>query len=93
MRDARSSHGAAIRQRAGVPRLGDGPVGARARGAAAVHRAGQTDSAFIESFNSRLREECLNEQVFVSLADGRRKIEHWRVQYNRESYYPIWLCH
>jgi len=50
-------------------------------------------NAFIESFNSRLREECLNEQVFVSLADGRRKIEHWRVQYNRDSYYPIWLCH
>jgi putative transposase len=41
-------------------------------------------NAFIESFNSRLREECLNEQVFVSLADARRKIEHWRVQHNRE---------
>jgi putative transposase len=42
-------------------------------------------NAVIESFNSRLREECLNEQVFVSLAaDARRKIEQWRVQYNRE---------
>ena len=40
-------------------------------------------NAFIESFNSRLREECLNEHVFVSLDDARRKIEHWRVQYNR----------
>lgn len=33
-------------------------------------------------FNSRLREECLNEQVFVSLDDARRKIEQWRVPYN-----------
>jgi putative transposase len=41
-------------------------------------------NAFIESFNSRLREECLNEQVFLSLDDARRKIEQWRMQYNRE---------
>ncbi len=41
-------------------------------------------NAFIESFNSRLREECLNEHVFVSLDDARRKIEQWRIQYNRE---------
>jgi putative transposase len=41
-------------------------------------------NAFIESFNSRLREECLNEHVFVSLDDARRKIESWRIQYNRE---------
>jgi putative transposase len=41
-------------------------------------------NAFIESFNSRLREECLNEHVFVSLDDARRKIEKWRIEYNRE---------
>ena len=40
-------------------------------------------NAFIESFNSRLREECLNEQVFLSLDDARRKIEQWRATYNR----------
>jgi putative transposase len=40
-------------------------------------------NAFIESFNSRLREECLNDQVFRSLDDARRKIEQWRNQYNR----------
>jgi putative transposase len=40
-------------------------------------------NAFIESFNSRLREECLNEQVFTSLDDARRKIEQWRNEYNR----------
>jgi putative transposase len=41
-------------------------------------------NAFIESFNSRLREECLNEQAFLSLDDARRKVGQWREQYNRE---------
>ena len=41
-------------------------------------------NAFIESFNSRLREECLNEHVFISLGDARNKIEQWRIEYNRE---------
>ena len=40
-------------------------------------------NAFIESFNSRLRDECLNQRVFLSLDDARRKIEQWRNQYNR----------
>lgn len=41
-------------------------------------------NAFIESFNSRLREECLNEHAFVSLDDARRTIEQWRRRYNSE---------
>ena len=41
-------------------------------------------NAFIESFNSRLREECLNEHAFVSLHDARRTIEQWRGRYNCE---------
>jgi putative transposase len=41
-------------------------------------------NAHIESFNARLREECLNEHVFISLDDARNKIEKWRVEYNRE---------
>src|SRR5229473_2333665 len=41
-------------------------------------------NAHIESFNARLRDECLNEHVFVSLADARVKIEKWRIEYNRE---------
>jgi len=40
------------------------------------------DNCFIESFNARLRDECLNANVFVSLADARRKIEMWRIDYN-----------
>jgi putative transposase len=41
-------------------------------------------NAHIESFNARLREECLNEHVFVSFDDARLKIEKWRIEYNRE---------
>lgn len=40
------------------------------------------ENAIIESFNSRFRDECLNEHVFRSLEDARRKIEDWRKEYN-----------
>ena len=40
------------------------------------------DNAFIESFNGRLRDECLNAQVFNSLEDARMKLEAWRIDYN-----------
>ena len=43
-----------------------------------------TDNAFIEAFNGRLRQECLNETWFLSLADAREKVEGWRQHYNRE---------
>ena len=36
------------------------------------------ENAFIESFNGRLRDECLNVHQFLSLDDARRKIEAWR---------------
>jgi putative transposase len=42
------------------------------------------DNAFIESFNSRLRDESLNEHWFTSMRDAARKIEAWRVAYNTE---------
>ena len=41
-----------------------------------------TDNAFIESFNGRFRDECLNSHWFLSLADAERKIEDWRRDYN-----------
>lgn len=41
-----------------------------------------TDNGHIESFNGRLRDECLNVQQFVSLADAKAKIEAWRSDYN-----------
>ena len=40
------------------------------------------ENAFIESFNSRLRDECLNEHVFFDLKDAREKISEWRKTYN-----------
>ena len=42
-----------------------------------------TDNAKIESFNGRLREECLNAHWFLSLEDARDKIERWRSDYNQ----------
>ena len=41
-----------------------------------------TDNAFIESFNARFRQECLNEHWFLTLDDARQKIEAWRRDYN-----------
>ena len=41
-------------------------------------------NAFVESFNGRFRDECLDQHWFTSLADARRAIEAWRVDYNRE---------
>lgn len=43
-----------------------------------------TDNALIEAFNGRFREECLNENWFLSLEDAREKVEEWRQDYNRE---------
>jgi len=41
-----------------------------------------TQNAFIESFNGRLRDELLNETLFVSLADARVVLSDWRNDYN-----------
>jgi len=38
----------------------------------------------VESFNGRLRDECLNVNWFATLADARAKIEAWREEYNSE---------
>ena len=43
-----------------------------------------TDNAYIESFNGRLRDECLNTHWFLSLDDARSKIEAWRRHYNED---------
>ena len=39
-------------------------------------------NAFIESFNGKFRDECLNQNWHTSLEDARRSIETWRVDYN-----------
>jgi putative transposase len=40
------------------------------------------ENAFIEAFNGRLRDECLNLHQFTSLDDAKAKIEAWRIDYN-----------
>jgi putative transposase len=40
-------------------------------------------NAYIESFNGRLRDECLNQHWFACVAEARILIEAWRVDYNR----------
>ncbi|PHS04324.1 MAG: hypothetical protein COA78_16825 [Blastopirellula sp.] len=41
-----------------------------------------TQNAFIESFNGKLRDECLNENLFSSLADAKDVLKDWEEDYN-----------
>jgi putative transposase len=43
-----------------------------------------TDNPYIEAFNGRLRDECLDQHWFASLEDARTIIEAWWVEYNAE---------
>jgi len=42
------------------------------------------ENAYIESFNGKFRDECLNEHWFITMAQARRVIELWRIEYNTE---------
>ncbi|NRA67506.1 MAG: transposase family protein, partial [Pseudobacteriovorax sp.] len=44
----------------------------------------KNENAFIESFNGRLRDECLNMEWFKGLKEARYLIEQWRYKYNYE---------
>lgn len=41
-----------------------------------------TQNAFVDSFNGRLRDECLNETLFTSLGHARHELAGWRYDYN-----------
>jgi putative transposase len=41
------------------------------------------ENGYIESFNGKLRDECLNVEVFFNLSDAREKLAHWREDYNQ----------
>jgi putative transposase len=43
-----------------------------------------TDNPFIESFNARFRDECLETHWFASLEQAKKLIEEWRIEYNEE---------
>lgn len=40
-------------------------------------------NGFVESFNGKLRDECLNEHLFSNLSEARQIIEKWRIDYNQ----------
>jgi putative transposase len=43
-----------------------------------------SDNALVEAFNSRFRQECLNEHWFLSIDDARKKLSSWQIEYNTE---------
>jgi putative transposase len=43
-----------------------------------------TQNAFVESFNGKFRDSCLNQHWFQDLDDARRIIDDWRQHYNAE---------
>jgi putative transposase len=84
-----------VAARRGVPELlvsDNGPefiarrVAAWARGRGVglhfIERGKPVQNAYIESFNGRFRDECLNQSWFASLAEARMVIEAWRQAYN-----------
>ena len=48
-----------------------------------------TDNTFIEAFNGRFRQECLNENWFLSLQDAEESAETWRKHYNEERLHSV----
>lgn len=42
------------------------------------------ENAYVESFNGRFRDECLNEHWFITMAHARQAIEKWRIDYNTQ---------
>ncbi len=47
-----------------------------------IHPGRPVENGFIESFNGRLRDECLNANWFLSLDDAKKAVEAWRRDYN-----------
>jgi putative transposase len=42
------------------------------------------ENAYVESFHSRFRDECLSANWFLILTDARLQIEQWRRDYNEQ---------
>ncbi len=49
-----------------------------------IDKGKPTQNAFVESFNGKFRDECLNEEWFMNLSYARYKISEWRFEYNSE---------
>ena len=48
-----------------------------------IERGSPWDNGYVESFNGRLRDELLNEEIFTTLKEAQFVIEAWRQHYNR----------
>jgi hypothetical protein len=46
------------------------------------------EQAYIESFHDKLRDECLNREVFYSLLEAKLILEQWRIEYNQRPATP-----
>jgi putative transposase len=62
----------------------------RAMGAktAYIERGSPWENGYIESFNARLRDELLDDEIFYSLREAQIVIETWRRHYNHASQHP-----
>jgi transposase InsO family protein len=49
-----------------------------------IERGSPWENGYCESFNGKLRDECLNGEVFYSLKEAQILIEQWRVEYNTQ---------
>ena len=64
--------------------------GAQEQGKIALFQARQagrplgSDNAMIETFNAKVRAECLDQHWFESLEEDKEQLEEWRKEYNRE---------
>jgi putative transposase len=47
-----------------------------------IDRGKPMQNGFVESFNGKFRNECLNEEWFLSIRDARKKIGAWQKEYN-----------
>ncbi len=50
-------------------------------------------NGFVESFNGLMRDECLNEHLFVSLRHARDLINAWRIDFNQHRPHSSLACH
>ena len=72
------------RQRHGVDELRSAALGREDRGVGWHYIAPgkPTQNAFVESFNGKLRDECLNETLFSSVRHARAVLADWQKDYN-----------
>jgi len=48
-----------------------------------IKRGSPSENGYIESFNGKLRDELLNQEIFTTLMEGKKLIEEWCKEYNR----------